>query len=73
MSGRTLAELCYMIASVVVTLLITWYAAWGYPQGGTEIWVIGIVSAVLVAIMALRPFLDSWRVDRARMSGRRHG
>ena len=65
MSGRTIAELCYMIASVAVTLVITWYAAWGYPQGGTEIWSVGLVSAAFVAGMGFKPFLDSWRVDRA--------
>ena len=31
MSARTLAEACYMVASAIVTYLITATAAWGYP------------------------------------------
>ena len=38
MSARTLAEACYMIASAIVTYLITAMAAWGYPQGAATIW-----------------------------------
>lgn len=65
MSTRTLAELMYLIASVAVTLTITWYSAWGYPQGGTAIWSVGLVAMAFVAGMGLKPFLASWRIDRA--------
>lgn len=65
MSARTLAEACYMIASAIVTYLITAMAAWGYPQGGDTIWPIGLVSTAFVIGFGLKPFLVSLRADRA--------
>ncbi|MGN6817367.1 MAG: hypothetical protein ACTHJR_01705 [Sphingomonas sp.] len=65
MSARTLAEACYMVASAIVTYLITAMAAWGYPQGGDTIWPIGLVSTAFVVGFGFKPFLLSWRADRA--------
>jgi len=68
MSARTLAEACYMVASAIVTCLITATAAWGYPQGAETIWPIGLISMAFVIAFGFKPFLISWRADR---SGRR--
>ena len=68
MSARTLAEACYMVASAIVTYLITATAAWGYPQGASTIWPIGLVSMAFVICFGFKPFLISWNADR---SGRR--
>lgn len=68
MSARTLAEACYMVASAIVTYLITATAAWGYPQGGAAIWPIGLVATVFVIGFGFKPLLISWRADR---TGRR--
>ena len=65
MSARTLAEACYMVASAIVTYLITAMAGWGYPQGGETIWPIGLVSTAFVVGFGFKPFLLSWRADRA--------
>ncbi len=65
MSARTLAEACYMVASAIVTYLITAMAAWGYPQGAATIWPIGLVSTAFVIGFGLKPFLVSLRADRA--------
>jgi hypothetical protein len=65
MSARTLAEACYMIASAIVTYLITAMAAWGYPQGGATIWPIGLVAMAFVIGFGFKPFLVSWRTDHA--------
>ena len=65
MSGRTIAEFCYMVASAVVTWLVAWGAAWSYPQGAATIWPIGWVSIAFVVGLGFKPFLDSWRADRA--------
>ena len=70
MSARTLAEACYMVASAIVTYLITATAAWGYPQGAATIWPIGLVSMAFVIAFGVKPFLLSWRADRG---GRRDG
>jgi len=64
MSARTLAEACYMVASAIVTYLITSLAAWGYPQGKETIWPIGLVAMAFVIAFGFKPFLDSWRADR---------
>ena len=37
-----------MIASAIVTYLITATAAWGYPQGAATIWPIGLVAMAFV-------------------------
>jgi hypothetical protein len=65
MSAGTLAEACYMVASAVVTYLITAMAAWGYPQGGATIWPIGLVAMAFVIGFGFKPFLVSWRADHA--------
>ena len=65
MSARTLAEACYMVASAIVTYLITATAAWGYPQGAATIWPIGLVAMAFVIAFGVKPFLISWRADRA--------
>ena len=65
MSLRTFAEACYMVASAIVTYLITAMAAWGYPQGGATIWPIGLVAMAFVIGFGFRPFLVSWRADHA--------
>ena len=57
MSARTLAEACYMVASAIVTYLITATAAWGYPQGASTIWPIGLVSMALVICFVYTPYL----------------
>lgn len=64
MSARTLAEACYMVASAIVTYLITATAAWGYPQGAATIWPIGLVAMAFVIAFGVKPFLLSWRADR---------
>ncbi|MEO5938537.1 MAG: hypothetical protein ABIQ43_05955 [Sphingomonas sp.] len=66
MSGRTIAELCYMLASAAVTWLIAWGAAWSYPQGAATIWPIGWVSIAIVLALGFKPFWESWRTDRLR-------
>jgi hypothetical protein len=65
-SGRTIAEFCYMLASAGVTYLIAWGAAWSYPQGVHTIWPIGWVSIAIVAALGFKPFWDSWRIDKLR-------
>jgi len=57
-----------MVASAIVTCLITATAAWGYPQGAETIWPIGLISMAFVIAFGFKPFLISWRADR---SGRR--
>ena len=66
MSGRTIAEFCYMLASAGVTYLIAWGAAWAYPQGAATIWPIGWVSVGVVVALGFKPFWGSWRADRLR-------
>lgn len=68
MSARTLAEACYMVASAIVTYLITATAAWGYPQGAATIWPIGLVAMAFVIGFGFKPFLASWRADRGGRS-----
>ncbi|MEO5492958.1 MAG: hypothetical protein ABIR08_02905 [Sphingomonas sp.] len=70
MSGRTIAEFCYMLASAGVTYLIAWGAAWSYPQGAATIWPVGWVSIAVVVALGFDPFWRSWRTDRLR---ERHG
>jgi hypothetical protein len=55
-----------MVASAIVTYLITATAAWGYPQGAGTIWPIGLVAMAFVIVFGFKPFLLSWRADRAR-------
>ena len=66
MSARTLAEACYMVASAIVTYLITAMAAWGYPQGGATIWPIGLIAMAFVIGFGFKPFLISWRADHTQ-------
>jgi hypothetical protein len=65
MSGRTIAEFCYMAASAVVTWFVARAAVWSYPQGSATIWPIGWVAIAFVVGLGFKPFLDSWRLDRA--------
>ncbi len=58
-----------MVASAIVTYLITAMAAWGYPQGKATIWPIGLVSMAFVIGFALKPLIDSLRADRAARKG----
>jgi hypothetical protein len=69
MSARTLAEACYMVASAIMTYLITAMAAWGYPQGSATIWPIGLVAIAFVIGFGLKPFLVSWREDHIGRGG----
>ena len=66
MSGHTVAEFCYMLASAAVTWFVAWGAAWSYPQGAGTIWPIGWVSIACVVGLGFKPFWDSWRTDRLR-------
>lgn len=66
MSGRTIAEFCYMLASACVTYLMAWGGAWAYPQGSATIWPIGYVSVAVVLALGFKAFWDSWRADRLR-------
>lgn len=66
MSGHTIAEFCYMVASAVVTWLVAWCAAWSYPQGADTIWPIAWVSITFVVGLGFKPFWDSWTADRLR-------
>lgn len=70
MSGHTVAEFCYMLASAVVTWFVAWGAAWSYPQGAATIWPIGWVSIAFVVGLGFKPFWDSWQADKLRA---RHG
>ena len=58
-----------MVASAIVTWLITAMAAWGYPQGEETIWPIGLVSMAFVLGFGLKPLVTSWRADRAGHDG----
>ena len=66
MSGHTVAEFCYMLASAGVTWLVAWAAAWSYPHGADTIWPIGWVSIAFVVGMGFKPFWDSCTADRLR-------
>ncbi|MBS0479923.1 MAG: hypothetical protein JSR79_11570 [Proteobacteria bacterium] len=68
MSGHTIAEFAYMLASAGVTYLVAWGAAWSYPQGAATIWPIGWVSIAVVIGVGLKSVLDSWRADRPHPS-----
>ena len=67
MSGRTIAEFCYMLASAAVTWFITWGAAWSYPHGADTIWLVGWASVAIVAALGFKPFWESWAADRRRI------
>ena len=61
---RTIAELCYVIASTVVTYAITRLAMWGYPQGRHTIWLVGLGSMAAVFLLGLKPLWTAWNRDK---------
>ena len=61
MSGNTVAEFCYMIASAAVTWFVAWGAAWSYPQGADTIWLVGAATLVAVGVLGAR---DVGRMQR---------
>lgn len=61
---RTIAEAVYIIASAGVTYAVTLLAMWGYPQGRHTIWIVGLVSTAIVALMGVKPLIDAWKIER---------
>ncbi len=53
------SELAWGALALGVTALVFWGAAWSYPQGREDIWLVGAATMVVIGGLCAR---DAWRV-----------
>jgi hypothetical protein len=62
--GRhTLIELAWLIGELLVTLALTWGAAWAYRMGAEVIWAVGGVGMLVIVLVNLRPLREARAKD----------
>lgn len=60
-ANRVVVELLYVASGVLAALAIGWAAAWAYPVGRANIWLVTYVSAAVVVLLGIRPVLRAIR------------
>ena len=65
MGRRTLIELFFITAGLVVAALMTWAAAWAYPLGREVIRWCGLLAMAATLAMGAGPLARAIRTDRA--------
>jgi 1,4-dihydroxy-2-naphthoate octaprenyltransferase len=63
---RTLTELFFITAGLVLAGLMTWAAAWAYPMGREPIRWCGLAAMVATIAMGAGPLARAIRADRGR-------
>ncbi|WP_315764414.1 hypothetical protein [Sphingomonas sp. Y38-1Y] len=58
---RVLIEVLHVVAGVLAALLIGGAAAWAYPVGKANIWLVTYVSIGVVVLLGIRPVLRAAR------------
>lgn len=64
MGRRTLTELFFITAGLVVAAAISWAAAWAYPLGREVIRWCGLLAMAATIAMGLGPLARAIRADR---------
>ena len=62
-NARVLIELLHVLAGVLAAFAIGWAAAWAYPVGRANIWLVTYVSAAVVVLLGIRPVVGAIRGD----------
>ena len=65
MGRRTLTELFFITAGLVVAMLMTWAAMWAYPMGRGVIRWCGLAAMAATIAMGAGPLARAIRNDRA--------
>jgi hypothetical protein len=58
---RVLVELLYVVSGLLAAYAIGWAAAWAYPVGRANIWMVTYVSMAIVVLLGVRPVLRAVR------------
>lgn len=61
MVARVIVELLYLVAGVLAALLIGAVAAWAYPVGRANIWLVTYASVGVVVLLGMRQVLRAAR------------
>lgn len=64
MGRHTKIELAWLIGELLVTLALTWGAAWAYRMGAEVIWAVGGLGLVVIVFVNLRPLREARAKDR---------
>ncbi|WP_245843863.1 hypothetical protein [Sphingomonas spermidinifaciens] len=59
--ARVLIELLYILSGVIAAFAIGWAAAWAYPVGRANIWLVTYISAAIVVLLGIRPVVRAIR------------
>ncbi len=54
-------EVAWGLLGLGFTALVFWGAAWSYPQGYEDIWLVGAATMAVIGVLCAR---DAWRVGR---------
>lgn len=63
LSLRVIAEIGYVAAGVLAALAIGKAAAWSYPVGRANIWLVTYASIGVVLLLGIRPVMRAMRGD----------
>jgi hypothetical protein len=58
---RVIVELCYVLAGVLAALAIGAAAAWSYPVGRANVWLVTYASIGVVILLGIRPVMRAMR------------
>jgi type IV secretory pathway TrbD component len=66
---RVLIETAFIISGLVASVVIASLAAWSYPLGKNDIWLVAYAAMVIIVLMGIGPLRRAYAEDRARLHG----
>ncbi|MBB5709704.1 hypothetical protein [Sphingomonas xinjiangensis] len=66
---RVLIETAFIVSGLLASWGIAWLAAWSYPLGRDDIWLVAYAAMVIVVLMGIGPLRRAYAQDRARLHG----
>ena len=66
---RVLIETAFIVSGLVASYVIAWLAAWSYPLGKNDIWLVAYAAMVIIVLMGVGPLRRAYAQDRARLHG----
>jgi len=66
---RVLIEVVHIAIGLIAAALISAAAAWSYPRGADDIWLVGYGCMVAVVLMGVGPVRKAFAEDKAKLAG----
>ncbi|UYY58337.1 hypothetical protein [Sphingomonas sp. S2-65] len=70
---RVLIETAFIVSGLIASCVIAWLAAWSYPLGKDDIWLVAYGAMVIIVLMGIGPLRRAYAQDRARLDGTTKG